>query len=90
LVRQGYLDLTEFCKLTENCKESNAEVGQADGALALEGNYPFCTVRSSIADARVAPIEIEQEPLEIEEFEKEGCSGRDLNPGSATRKDSIE
>jgi hypothetical protein len=23
---------------------------------------------------------------EAEEYEKEGCSGRDLNPGSATRK----
>jgi hypothetical protein len=30
-------------------------------------------------------IESEQEPQEIEEFNK-GCSGRDLNPGSATRK----
>jgi hypothetical protein len=51
------------------------------------GHCPGCgTVRSSIADSRVAPREeIEQKPEGKEEYEK-GCSGRDLNPGSATRK----
>jgi hypothetical protein len=35
LVEQGYLDLTEFCKveLTENCKVSNALVAQAGREL---------------------------------------------------------
>ena len=87
LIEQGYLDLTEFRKveLTENCKESNIGTGQADGELALEGNFSSCTVRSSIADLRVAPDEIEQRPKEVQEYIKK-CSGRDLNPGSATRK----
>src|SRR5918997_975229 len=51
-------------------------------------HYPDgSTVRSSIADARVAPNEPKSTQIYREEYEKEeGCSGRDLNPGSATRK----
>ena len=71
LVEQGYLDLTEFCKLTEYCKESNAKVDQADTALALEVNYSSCTVRSSIANARVAPNVTKSKQREAEEYEKQ-------------------
>ena len=49
------------------------------------GYYPSCTVRSSIADSRVAPDDTKSKPNESELYEK-GCSGRDLNPGSATLK----
>jgi hypothetical protein len=52
---------------------------------AGRGHYPKCTVRSSITDERVAPVETKSTPKEAEDFKK-GCSGRDLNPGSATRK----
>jgi hypothetical protein len=48
--------------------------------LALTFSYQL----SGLADARVAPVEMGHES-EIVEFNK-GCSGRDLNPGSATRK----
>ena len=51
------------------------------------GHYPGCTVRSSKADSRVAPDEMKSIQRDREDYEKEeGCSGRDLNPGSATRK----
>ena len=53
------------------------------------GRYAGDTVRSSIADTRVASDETKPKPNELETYEKEeeqGCSGRDLNPGSATRK----
>jgi hypothetical protein len=50
------------------------------------GYYPSCTVPSSIADSRVAHNETKSKPNEAEEYENK-CSGRDLNPGSATRKD---
>jgi hypothetical protein len=43
------------------------------------------TVRSSIAAARVAPDESKSTPKEANNYENR-CSGRDLNPGSATRK----
>jgi len=50
------------------------------------GHCPGCgIVRSNTADSRVARVEMEPRPKEAEEYEK-GCSGRDLNPGSATRK----
>ena len=54
----------------------------------MEGNYSNCTVPSSIADSRVAPKETKSTQREAVEYEKEEerCSGRDLNPGSATRK----
>jgi hypothetical protein len=57
--------------------------GATTGSSGI-GHYPDCTVRSSIVDDRVPPLEREQEP-EVEEFIRK-CSGRDLNPGSATRK----
>jgi hypothetical protein len=71
LIRQGYLDLTEFCKIIENCKESIAKVGQADGASALEDNYSNCTVRSSITGLRGSPAEMEKAPSEMERSKKE-------------------
>lgn len=67
--------------------------GVTIGSSSL-AQYNGATVRSSIADARVAPNETKSKPKEAVEYEKEeeeeeGCSGRDLNPGSATRKSSI-
>jgi hypothetical protein len=58
--------------------------GATTGSSGI-GHYSVCTVRSSIADARVAPNDTKSKPNELQVYEK-GCSGRDLNPGSATRK----
>ena len=63
IAKNGYLtpeELAAFSKdLAAGCKVSDSgnehKVGQQDEALALEDNYPGCTVRSSIADSRVAP-----------------------------------
>jgi hypothetical protein len=96
IAKNGYLipdDLAAFSKdLAACCKISQGgnkeRVDQHNRAVAWEGNYPFCTVRSSIADLRVASDEIEPRPKEVEEYIK-GCSGWDLNRGSATRKSSI-
>jgi hypothetical protein len=46
------------------------------------------TLPSSKADSRVAPDEMKSIQRDREDYEKEEevCSGRDLNPGSATRK----
>jgi hypothetical protein len=45
------------------------------------------TLPSSKADSRVAPDEMKSIQRDREDYEKEeGYSGRDLNPGSATRK----
>ena len=64
IAKNGYLtpeDLAAFSKdLAAGCKVSHSgnehKVGQQGEALALEDNYPGCTVRSSIADSRVAPL----------------------------------
>ena len=93
IAKNGYLtpeDLAAFSKdLAAGCKVSHSgsehKVGQQGEALALEDNYPGSTVRSSKADSRVAPDNTKSKPNESELYEKE-CSGRDLNPGSATRK----
>jgi hypothetical protein len=77
-------DLAAGCKVSPN--DSKYKVAQQAKELAEEGHYSNCTVRSSIADERVASVEMEPRPKEVEEYTKEGCSGRDLNPGSATRK----
>ena len=55
-----------------------------DAAVTNSGS----TVRSSKADSRVAPDDTKSKPNESELYEK-GCSGRDLNPGSATRKRNL-
>jgi hypothetical protein len=59
-----------------------------DRTLGGKGYYLGSTVRLSKADSRVAPDDTKSKPKESELYEK-GCSGRDLNPGSATRKSSI-
>jgi hypothetical protein len=76
LVKQEYLDLTEFCRLTEKCNAFKAKKGQADRGLALECNYSNCTVPSSIADLRVAPNKTKPKPNQVKEYEK-----RMLRPG---------
>ena len=67
--------------------DNKHKVDQQGRGVSWEDDYPVCTVRSSIADARVAPKETKSNQIDREDYEKEErCSGRDLNPGSATRK----
>ena len=57
--------------------------GATTGSSGI-GPYSDCTVRSGVAECRVVSHEREQKQGEKKNIIK--CSGRDLNPGSATRK----
>ena len=95
IAKTGYLipdDLAAFSKdLAAGCKVSHSDnknrLDWQGGSLACEGNYPGCTIRSSIADARVAPLEMEQEP--------ENYDNKMLRPGfepgiSDSKEESIK
>jgi hypothetical protein len=78
IAKKGYLIpdyLATFSKdLAAGCKVSHSDnklkVSQQGRGLAWEGNYPYCTIRSSIADARVTPLETKSGQTQGEEYEK--------------------
>jgi hypothetical protein len=78
IAKIGYLipeDLAAFSKdLAAGCKVSHSDnkngLDRQGKALAREDHYPYCTVRSSIADARVAPNETKSPQRDGEEYEK--------------------
>jgi hypothetical protein len=80
IAKKGYLipdDLAAFSKdLAAGCKvspdDNKYKVAQQSKVLAEEGHSPICTIRSSIAAARVAPHEIEQEPEVYNEMLRPG------------------